>query len=112
MVDNDEVRARLERHKQELLRRAEGLRADMTHAEGPRDPDFAEQVVELEGEMVLSGISEATAAEIHQVNRALKRLDEGHYGECSRCGEPIDPRRLAALPFSDRCVSCAAESRN
>lgn len=112
MVDDDEVRARLERHKQELLRRAESLRADMTHSEGPRDPDFAEQVVELEGESVLSGISEATSAEISQVNRALKRLDEGRYGECSRCGEPIDPRRLAALPYSDRCVSCAGEARN
>lgn len=107
MKDMASVRVRLERHKQELLSRAAGLRADMTHAEGPRNPDFAEQVVELEGEAILSGISEATSAEISQVNRALKRLDEGSYGECAVCGHDIDPRRLEVLPYSDRCVRCA-----
>ena len=107
MTDTGRVRARLERHKQELLRRAAELRADMTHAEGPRNPDFAEQVVELEGEAILSGVSEATDSEIHQVNRALKSLDEGHYGHCVHCGQAIDPRRLEVLPYSDRCVRCA-----
>jgi RNA polymerase-binding transcription factor DksA len=26
---------------------------------------------------------------------------------CSRCGRPIDARRLQALPYSDRCIACA-----
>ncbi len=111
MTDTGSIRARLERHKQELLLRAADLRADMTHAEGPRNPDFAEQVVELEGEAVLSGVSEATTAEIRQVNRALKRLDDGNYGECAHCGQRIDPRRLEVLPYSDRCVRCAELQR-
>jgi DnaK suppressor protein len=56
---------------------------------------------------VLAGISEATAAELRQINRALAQLDQGTYGVCSRCGKPIDGRRLRALPYSDRCISCA-----
>jgi DnaK suppressor protein len=43
---------------------------------------------------------------INQVERALERLDEGHYGWCERCGNPIPVERLAAFPSATRCVSC------
>jgi RNA polymerase-binding transcription factor DksA len=61
----------------------------------------------MENDAVLAGISEATAAELAQIGRALAQLDQGSYGHCSRCGEVIDARRLQALPYSDRCISCA-----
>ena len=38
------------------------------------------------------------------VVRALKKLDEGTYGACDVCGEPIAPERLEALPWAVRCV--------
>jgi len=69
--------------------------------------DFAEQVVQMENDAVLAGIGEATAAELAQINRALAQLDAGTYGLCSNCGQPIGERRLQALPYSDRCITCA-----
>jgi RNA polymerase-binding transcription factor DksA len=33
-------------------------------------------------------------AQIHQIQEALKRISEGTYGVCARCGEDIDPKRL------------------
>jgi RNA polymerase-binding transcription factor DksA len=33
-------------------------------------------------------------------------MERGSYGECAVCGEPIDERRLQALPDTDRCVRC------
>lgn len=39
---------------------------------------------------------------------ALRRLDEGSYGFCARCGRPIAAERLAARPAAATCVSCAA----
>ncbi len=41
-----------------------------------------------------------------QVNAALARLDAGTYGTCERCGKPIEPRRLAALPYAMLCRDC------
>ncbi len=103
----DAIRRKLLEHKQELLTRAASVRADMTRSSGPLEKDFAEQVVQMENDAVLAGIGEATAAELAQINRALAQLDQGTYGVCSSCGDPIDSRRLLALPYSDRCISCA-----
>ncbi len=41
-----------------------------------------------------------------QVDAALRRLDEGDYGDCASCGDPIAPRRLAAHPEAPLCVAC------
>ena len=46
---------------------------------------------------------------VDRVNRlaaALERLDEGEYGICVECGEPIAPARLRALPEVETCVRC------
>jgi RNA polymerase-binding transcription factor DksA len=107
----EEIRRKLELHKQELLARAAKVRADITRSSGPLDKDFAEQVVQMENDAVLAGIGEATAAELAQINRALAQLDAGTYGLCSHCGQPIDARRLQALPYSDRCITCAEAAR-
>jgi DnaK suppressor protein len=48
------------------------------------------------------------AAELDQVVAALRRLREGTYGECLDCGEPIDERRLVALPATPYCTDCQA----
>jgi DnaK suppressor protein len=102
------IRRKLEQQKQELMARAAKVRADITRSSGPLDKDFAEQVVQMENDAVLAGIGEATAAELAQINRALAQLEAGTYGVCSRCGRAIDARRLQALPYSDRCITCAA----
>jgi DnaK suppressor protein len=43
------------------------------------------------------------------VLRAQEKLDEDTYGTCDRCGGPIAPERLDALPWATRCVACAAK---
>src|ERR1700676_3100072 len=48
----------------------------------------------------------ATVAEIDQ---ALERLDEGKYGRCLACGEPIPQERLQAVPWAALCVPCSAK---
>jgi RNA polymerase-binding protein DksA len=40
------------------------------------------------------------------VDAALARLDEGIFGTCVRCGEPIAAERLEALPWAPRCIDC------
>lgn len=44
-----------------------------------------------------------------QIDEALKRIDEGNYGECERCDEPISEARMKAFPFTTLCVDCKAE---
>ncbi|MBF3283791.1 TraR/DksA family transcriptional regulator, partial [Pseudomonas aeruginosa] len=44
---------------------------------------------------------------MRQVGLARLRLAEGRYGQCERCGEAIEPARLAALPAAEYCLRCA-----
>ncbi len=37
---------------------------------------------------------------------ALRRIDEGEYGDCLQCGEPIAYARLQAQPFANLCIDC------
>jgi RNA polymerase-binding transcription factor DksA len=40
------------------------------------------------------------------IDSTLKRLEEGTYGICTSCGEPISKARLAALPQTCLCLKC------
>ncbi|HEX6548863.1 MAG TPA: TraR/DksA family transcriptional regulator [Candidatus Dormibacteraeota bacterium] len=43
-----------------------------------------------------------------QVERALERLADGHYGVCEDCGAEIPTERLRFRPEATRCVDCQA----
>jgi DnaK suppressor protein len=40
------------------------------------------------------------------VKLALQRMNEGSYGICLHCEEPINPKRLAAVPWAPYCIRC------
>jgi RNA polymerase-binding protein DksA len=40
------------------------------------------------------------------IDGALKRIDEGTYGDCLSCRRPIAAERLEALPWTTRCIDC------
>lgn len=44
---------------------------------------------------------------LDDVERALQKLDDGTYGLCEECGEPISPARLEAMPATRFCVQHA-----
>jgi RNA polymerase-binding transcription factor DksA len=44
-----------------------------------------------------------------EVLEALRRIDEGTYGTCERCGEKILEERLELLPYTRYCARCATE---
>jgi RNA polymerase-binding protein DksA len=39
-----------------------------------------------------------------EIDAALKRIDEGTFGVCTRCGKPISAERLEALPWATLCI--------
>ena len=47
---------------------------------------------------------ERVELELEDVDRALRRLDEGSYATCEACGQPIGEDRLAASPLTRRCA--------
>ncbi len=43
---------------------------------------------------------------LSKIDQALHRMDQGTFGTCEDCEEPIEPRRLEARPVSTLCIAC------
>ena len=54
-----------------------------------------------------AALLERAVAQIAEIDAAIRRLDEGTYGICVRCGQPVGAGRLAARPAAATCVRCA-----
>lgn len=63
----------------------------------------ASQVFEQQRDLALRDQNDRHLAD---VEAAIARLDAGTYGACVRCGRPIAPERLAALPWAAHCIDC------
>ena len=81
-------------------------------SEGPQDfEDIAVDFLETQQEQSLLVNQQALLTE---VERALERIEQGTYGKCVDCGQPIPERRLEAIPWAARDVKCEEklEQRN
>ncbi len=111
MKEYEEIREDLLAMLEELDERLGKITDDVKHTKEPPEKDFAEQATESENNEVLDYLGNAARAGIVQIKKAIARIDRGHYGECSVCGEPISKERLKALPFSDKCIKCAENNQ-
>jgi DnaK suppressor protein len=108
-----QIRKTLEEERDELLRRDAELeqatfdatQSDMSGEVG-LDEDFADAgTATFDRERDLS-IRNNIRDLVDQITRAINRIENGSYGECERCGRPIDAARLKALPHALLCMDC------
>lgn len=90
----------------EYSRRASAIRHDLGLL---HNADFAEQAQERQNDEVLQALLAEAEAGLRLVGLARLRLAEGTYGQCLKCGEPIEPARLQALPVAECCLACASK---
>ena len=100
-----EERALVERQLAELGER-EGDEVEISSDEG--FADSAQATAERSELLSLIDQLHQTRAEIDD---ALRRMAEGTYGTCERCGAAIPPERLEAIPRTRLCVACKQAER-
>ncbi len=83
----------------ELARLREALKSEVDPDADEGDPDL------IEREKVMA-LVQGLERKLESIEYALRQAKEGTYGVCERCGEPIDPARLEAVPEATLCVSC------
>ena len=69
--------------------------------------NWRDRVSLLSDEDVLASLDADARAEVSALRHALLRMDDGTYGSCLACGEPIAQARLEALPTAATCIECA-----
>ncbi|MBW2427232.1 MAG: TraR/DksA family transcriptional regulator [Deltaproteobacteria bacterium] len=101
-----ELRADLEQLVNELRVQVEDSR------EGAKPVDLDEpigrvsRIDAIQQQSMVQANRRAAQQRLAQARSALSRIDEGDYGECVSCGEPVSFARLKARPETPFCVVC------
>ena len=108
-IDTQKMKQRLKEKQAELQEQIANLtEANPTPvdpielSEGPQD--FEETAVDFLEMNQEQSILVNEQALLTMVRSALKRIEEGTYGLCVDCGQPIPEKRLEALPWAARCI--------
>lgn len=111
-LDLDAIRRELEARLQSTRERVETLaeRPELGAAQG-FGKRIGDGTTEAISRLTDIGVGRSLETGLARTERALAKLDEGTYGTCDGCGEPIPPARLRAMPDSALCVTCAAAER-
>jgi len=91
----------------------EEFRRELDRQEDEGYPELASQVRDLGDEAAADVLMDSRlfdiqrdANELREIREALGRMDNGTYGTCMDCGEPIAVERLRAQPAAARCLRC------
>ena len=109
--------ARLAIERTETAERAAALQAQVTalaeqQALTTHDDEHDPEGVTIGFERAqLQGLLAGARRDLDAIDRATRRLADGTYGRCLRCGEPIPAERLDALPAAETCIACAERRR-
>jgi len=108
-----EQKKMLEERKSQLLRElkmdgVQQLRGDNEYDAkfpdyGEKEDENAAEVAAYEGNLSMEKNLEVS---LFNVNKALKKIEEGNYGVCEKCGNMISPERLRAFPSATACMDC------
>ena len=106
----------LERFKKLLLERKKNI---MDAAENTREKGLGFEQADLPDEVDLASTETGQSLNLRlmdrelvllkKIDKTLKKIDEGEFGVCERCGEEIGIKRLEARPVTDMCIRCKEE---
>ncbi len=101
-----DLRASLEQERSDL--RARLTEMGLGEGELSFDQNFADssQVTAERGEV--EALAGSLRESLHDVEAAIVKLDNGRFGSCEGCGQPIPPARLEAKPAARLCMECAS----
>ncbi|HET9795320.1 MAG TPA: TraR/DksA family transcriptional regulator [Thermoanaerobaculia bacterium] len=68
--------------------------------------DIADKASSSYTKEFLFSLSDGERVQLQQIDQALVRIDDGGYGLCTNCGNPIPEKRLDAVPWTPYCVDC------
>lgn len=92
--------------------RLDNVERDRRRGRNPLDPDWQEQAIVRQNDEVLDELAEEERLQAAAIRAALQRMEDGSYGRCVTCDEPIAPKRLQALPYATQCITCATQTEH
>jgi DnaK suppressor protein len=110
--DLDRLKEILEGEKRRILRHLEDL-SDTSVADIDTPSGDSVDLAALEiNQNSLVKVGKRELNHLKKIEVALKKMEEGTYGECESCGEQIAVARLLARPVAQLCIDCKTAQEN
>lgn len=100
------LKARLIEERLRLRGRLGYLEDDDETSDASNVGDIADAATYFESRELRRGLQLAEMEQLRLVEAALTRIDEGTFGKCTGCGQPIEFARLEVLPQAPTCIAC------
>jgi DnaK suppressor protein len=84
----------------------EKLKGNDLSIDDSETPDPVDLAVRNYSKNVMLAVSENESRQLTLIDEALLRIDDEEYGSCQNCEKPINPKRLAAIPWARYCLEC------
>lgn len=91
-----------------ILNQAKISRSELA-AENNREAEYIDQAATHSDQAMRLRFRSRESRLLSKMRIALARIDDGTYGECEICGEPISIKRLEARPMTTKCIHCKEE---
>ena len=115
-IDTDRLREALEAERARVVAALENL-----HRENPGsmedetgdevvDQHFGDTATAMHDREMDSTLEDNSEHVLAAIDAALRRIEDGTYGVCRKCGKQIAPERLEARPWADLCIDCARQA--
>lgn len=98
-----QIKQKLEDERLLLIEKLKGNDLSIDDSETPDPVDLA---VRNYSKNVQLAVSENESRQLTLIDEALRRIDDDEYGICLNCEKPINPKRLAAIPWARYCIEC------
>jgi DnaK suppressor protein len=110
-IDLAAIEQRLRARREELLRLTAAHEDESDPVEvDPSSVGRLTRMDALQSQAMAAEVERRRELELARIESALERIEQGEFGYCVSCGEPIAPRRLELDPANPLCVSCAERS--
>jgi len=110
-IDTEQFRQRMLEERQRVVDAIDNIHAENPGSIGEETEETTFQDNHL-GDIATATFDREMASTLEdnsthvltEIDAALKRIDEGTFGVCTRCGKPISAERLEALPWATLCI--------
>ena len=115
-IDTEHFRSLLEEERDRVKAAIDNIHAehpgsmsDETGEDAVYDNHLADTATETYDRELDYTLEENAEHILQEIEAALKRIEDGTYGQCTNCGKQIAPERLEARPYATLCIDCQRE---
>ncbi len=109
------TKAQTTKLRKQLEEKREEIRASLQTSrggkgfQGEQTQNLEDLPVQAHEEWIFLNRNSIDVSLLREVEEALERIEDGDYGHCMDCDEPVSTKRLEAIPWARYCIACQEE---